>query len=69
MPDASIVSLQGMKIEAFEQSWSVMVRILSYPCERGSLMIRSIVMISNGKAVCVVVMGEMGGFTRVVFES
>jgi hypothetical protein len=34
-PDIS--STQGMKIVAFEQSWSVTVSMESYPCDTGNL--------------------------------
>ena len=48
------------KIAAFEQSWSVTVRMLSKPLESRSLTIRSIATVSNGRAVRSVVMGQCG---------
>ena len=56
-PSAEIVSLQGMKIVAFEQSWSVMVRIESYLFDGGNLTIKSIATVSKGNARG---MGKMG---------
>ena len=47
---AEIVSLQGMKIAAFEQLWSVMVSIVSYPLDGGNLMMKSIATVSKGNA-------------------
>ena len=47
---AEIVSLQGMKITAFEKSWSVMVSMESYPFEGGNLMMKSIATVSKGNA-------------------
>jgi hypothetical protein len=44
-PSALIVSLQGTKIAALEQSWSVIVRIESYPFEMGSLTMKSRAMV------------------------
>ena len=57
MVRAVAVSWQGMKIAAFEQLWSVTVRMLSKPSESGSLTIRSIVTVLNERAVRLVVMG------------
>jgi hypothetical protein len=53
-------SLQGMKRAALEQSWSVTVRILLKPLEWGNLMMRSMAMVSKGRAVGVMVMGKWG---------
>ena len=47
---AEIVSLQGMKIAAFEQSWSVTVSMVSYPFDGGNLTIKSIAIVSKGSA-------------------
>ena len=47
---AEIVSVQGMKIAAFEQSWSVMVSIVSYPFNGGNLTMKSIATVSKGNA-------------------
>ena len=60
-PSASIFSIQGMKMAALEQSWSVMVRIESYPWDSGSLTIKSIVIVWKGRAFGSVVMGKVGG--------
>ena len=38
----SMVSLQGMKTDALEQSVSVMVRIVSNPPEGGNLVMKSV---------------------------
>ena len=38
-PSAIIVSLQGIAISIFVQSWSVMVRMESYPADSGSFTI------------------------------
>ena len=45
-----ISSIQGMKRDALEQSWSVMVRIESYLWHLGSLVMKSRAMTSNGFA-------------------
>ncbi len=63
---ALIVSLHGMKIDPFEQSWSVIVSIESYPSDGGSLVIKSSAMHSNGCASRFVVMGNWGGLGHVV---
>lgn len=47
---ALISSLHGMNITAFVQLWSVTVRIESYPCERGNLVMKSIATVLNGIA-------------------
>ncbi|SRR6266702_655513 len=47
---AIIVSLQGMNIAALLQSWSVTVSIESYPCDIGSLVMKSRAMVSKGIA-------------------
>ena len=44
-PSAVIVSLQGIAISIFVQSWSVMIRIESYPSNSGSFTIKSIDMV------------------------
>ena len=54
---AEIVSLQGIKIAAFEQSWSVIVSMASYPLDGGNLTMKSIATVSKGSACNV---GEMG---------
>ena len=45
---ASVVSLQGMKMDAFEKV-SVMVRMVSYELEVGSLTMKSMAIDVNGK--------------------
>src|SRR6266850_6699657 len=44
-PSASIVSLHGKRITALVQSWSVIVRIESYPFDSGNLTMKSIAMV------------------------
>ena len=41
-PSAVIVSLQGIAISIFVQSWSVIVRMESYPADSGNFTIKSI---------------------------
>ena len=41
-PSAVIVSLQGIVMSIFVQSWSVMVRMESYPANSGSFTMKSI---------------------------
>ena len=43
-----IVSLQGIKMDALLQSMSVIVRMVSKPLEDGSLVMKSIAIVSNG---------------------
>jgi hypothetical protein len=59
---ASIVSLQGMKMAALEQSWSVIVRIESKPFDSGSFTMKSSEMVSNGSAFGSTVIGNKAGF-------
>src|SRR5712672_1493331 len=47
---AFMVSLQGIKITPLVQSWSVIVRIESYPFDTGSFTIRSIATVWKGLA-------------------
>jgi len=56
-----IASLQGMKIDAFEQSVSVIVRMVSYPPDRGNLVMKSMATVSKGRAFSVGVIGNIGG--------
>src|SRR6266404_40220 len=65
-PMASIVSLHGMNIDPFEQSWSVIVRIESYSSDGGSLVMKSSAIHSNSCASGSVVIGNWGGLGRVV---
>src|SRR6266704_6814183 len=57
---AVILSLQGINTAALVQSWSVTVSIESYPCETGSLVMKSKATVSNGIASCVGNMGDSG---------
>src|ERR1700735_5893994 len=52
-----MASLHGMNSAALVQSWSVTVRIESYPWEGGSFVMKSTVMTSNGVASA---FGEIG---------
>ncbi len=63
---ASIVSLHGMNMDPFEQLWSVIVSIESYPLDGGSLVMKSSTMHLNGCASGFVVMGNWGGLGCVV---
>jgi len=55
---AVMASWQGIKMEALKQSWSVIVSIVSYPWDLGSLVMKSRVMVSKGLAWGAVVMGK-----------
>src|SRR6266704_952752 len=57
---AVILSLHGMNTAALVQSWSVMVSIESYPCDIGSLVIKSTATVSNGIASRVGNIGDSG---------
>ncbi len=63
---AIILSLQGMNTAAFVQLWSVTVSIESYPCEIGSLVMKSSAMVLNGIASCVGNMGDSDTFVGLV---
>src|ERR1700687_629519 len=54
---AVIASLHGIKSVALVQSWSVTVRIESYPWDGGSFVMKSTAMVSKGIASCT---GNMG---------
>ena len=56
-PSVSIALMQGMKINALVQSVSVMVRMVSKPPDGSSLVMKSMVIVSNGKAFSVGMMG------------
>ena len=64
-PSAVIDSLQGTRIIALEQSWSVMVRIVSYPPDCGNFVMKSMAMVWNGSE-CSGVMGIIAGFRGLV---
>jgi hypothetical protein len=49
-----------MKIVAFEQSWSVTVSMELYPCDSGSLVIKSTATVSKGVASGLAQMGSNG---------
>ena len=53
-------------MDPLEQSWSVIVRIESWPLEGGSLVMKSKAMHSKGCASEFIVMGNWGGFGCVV---
>ena len=61
-PSKSMVSLQGRKIDALEQSVSVIVRMVSYPPDGGSLVMKSSAMVSNGYAFSMGAIGNNGGW-------
>ena len=65
-PSAVIVSWQGMKMAALLQSWSVIVRIVSYFPDFGSFTIKSMDTVWKG-SVCSGVMGIIAGFKGHVF--
>ena len=54
--------MHGIKSEAFEQSVSVTVRMVSYPPDVGNLVMKSIAMVSKGRAFSSAVMGNSGGW-------
>jgi len=60
-PSELIASLQGIKTDAFEQSVSVIVRMVLYPPDKGNLVIKSIATVSKGQAFSVGVIGNIGG--------
>ena len=49
------------QMDALEQSVSVMVRMVSYPPDGGSLVMKSIAIVSKGRAFSAGVMGNNGG--------
>jgi len=51
-----------MKIDALEQSVSVIMRIVSKPPDCGSLVMKSIATVSKGRALFAGVIGNMGGW-------
>jgi hypothetical protein len=61
-----MASLQGRIIMAFEQSWSVIVRVESNPFEGGSFVIQSIDTVENSIASRSGVIGKIGGLFRCV---
>jgi len=57
-----MASLQGMNTDALEQSVSVIVRMVSYPPDSGSFVMKSRAIVSNGRAFSVSMMGNKGGW-------
>ena len=57
-----IVSLQGNSRAAFEQSWSMIVRMVSFPLLSGSLVMKSIAIVPKGVPECSGGMGKVGIF-------
>jgi hypothetical protein len=57
-------------MDAFKQSVSVMVRIVSYPPDGGSFVMKSSAIVSNGRAFSVGVMGKSGGWVgfQLIFD-
>ena len=55
-----ISSRHGMNMNTLEQSWSVIVRMESYPSDSGSLVIKSMATTSNGVASSLAYMGCNG---------
>jgi hypothetical protein len=49
-----------MKIVALEQSWLVTVRMESYPCDTGNLVMKLIATVSKGVASGLAHMGSIG---------
>ena len=68
MPSESMSFLQGRNIAALVQSWSVMVRIESYPFEMGRSTMRSHAMVSKGCAFGLMVIGYVGILGFVVLD-
>src|SRR5260221_6874872 len=60
-PSESMASLHGIKMEALEQSVSVMVRMVSYSPDGGNFVMKSMAIVSNGRAFSVGVIGNSGG--------
>jgi hypothetical protein len=62
-----IVLLQGIRITALVQSWSVMVMRESYPLDKGSLTMKSTAIVSKGNAPSLAEIGLIGGlFLQVI---
>ena len=60
-PSELITLWQGIKIDAFKQSVSVTMRMVSYPPDCGSLVMKSIATVSKGQAFSAGVIGNNGG--------
>ena len=50
VPSAVISSLHGMNIDTLVQSWSVTVRMESYPSDCGNFVMKSSAMVMKGSA-------------------
>jgi len=48
-------------MDAFEQSVSVIIRMVSYPPDRGNLVMKSIATVSKGQVFSAGVIGNIGG--------
>ena len=57
-----MASLQGRNIDALLQSVSVIVRIVLWPPEGGSFVIKSMAIVSKGQAFLTGVIGDSGGW-------
>jgi hypothetical protein len=58
-----MVSEQGRKMDALEQSVLVMVRIVSCPSDDGSFMMKSRVIVLKGRVFSTGEIGKSGGWT------
>lgn len=67
-PSAVMVSLHESRSAALEQSWSIMVRMVSFPSLSSNLVMKSIVTISNGVLGCSGKIGELGIFCLLVLS-
>jgi hypothetical protein len=65
-PDIS--STHGMKMVAFEQSWFVTVSMESYPCDTGSLVMKSTATVSKGVASGLAQIGSNVALVRLVVD-
>ena len=54
-------------MDALVQSVSVMVRMVSYPPDTGSFVMKSIAIVSKGRAFSTGVIGDNGGWLGLVF--
>jgi len=62
-----MVSLQGRKIAAFMQLWSVIIKMVSCPLDSGNLMMKSIAIVWKGRALGSAVIRFRGGQFGFVF--
>jgi hypothetical protein len=62
-----ISSLQGMNNATLVQSWSVIVKTESKPCDRGNLVMKSMATVSKGIASGLAQMGSSGAFVGLLF--